>query len=88
METLYKITWQDASAFDGILQANQNLPIRISVGFLIRDDQHCMALCYLKDTIISNCMHDQDESEGIAIPKAMIKKIERFKIKEEQDDTR
>ena len=81
METLYKVTWIDACTFDNMRESRKNLPLRISVGYLIREDADCIALCYLKDILTDDGMLGAtDESEGIVIPRAWIKKMERFEI--------
>jgi len=71
------VTWIDATRFSNLHKVNKKLPLRESLGYIVRDDEHAVGVCWLYDRINHETdINTDDESEGILIPRAMIKSIE------------
>jgi len=74
-----KVTWMDACVFEGLFAAKKHPPQRVSIGEVVRDDEEAISLCYLRDMfVIDSVSGDDDESEGIVIPKVMVIKVEEL----------
>jgi len=55
------VTWIDATTFDGLREHKGMCPMRISVGFVVKDDALDISLCHLYDKIEQVSVNRDDE---------------------------